>query len=107
LLTSNTVRRVQGLRQALAMYEAEILASIPTSLKEMTLFLQTEDYPLQRPMFTPPDGMAKWALPVLSMCLTEDSYDVAVPEYAFVDYKDGVQVRRECSRSPVCSLTLV
>jgi len=57
----------------------------------LVVFLQTEDYPNLLPMHAGgrADIMAMWALPLFSMCATEEATDVPVPDFTYVQYSES------------------
>ena len=78
------------LERAVGRYHAEVARELGRP-SELTLFLQTEDYPNQLPMHASgrEDIMRKWVLPIFSMCSTDDSTDVPVPDFTYVRYAES------------------
>jgi Glycosyl transferase family 90 len=82
---------VQLVCRALRNHDAAIIAALPESLTEMTLYLNVLDHPTLHPgnVAKAPKAMKKWALPIFSWCAGPQAYDVAVPDFSFMEYPEA------------------
>ena len=95
---------MQGMKNALKRHQAEIVAAMPQSLTEMTLYINTLDHPVQHRRNGKAAAREKWALPIFSWCSTPSTFDVPVPDFTFQEYPKTLQVCHclACVRNDCC-----